>query len=68
MGWLRLWWRQSDHYDRLSSRPQARGMDTLTRATIAVVAGWVGRRRPGDHLDPLWTPYGPRGVVPLVAR
>lgn len=62
MGWLRLWWRQSDHYDRLSSHLQARGMDTLTRATIAVVAGGLA----GVALATIWTPSGPRGVVPLV--
>jgi diguanylate cyclase (GGDEF)-like protein len=39
MGWLRLWWRQSDHYDRLSSHLQARGMDTVTRGTISMIAG-----------------------------
>lgn len=39
MGWLRLWWRQSDHYDRLSAHLAARGMDALTRATISFIAG-----------------------------
>jgi hypothetical protein len=39
MGWLALWWRQSDHYDRLSSHLQARGMATLARVTISVIAG-----------------------------
>jgi hypothetical protein len=38
MGWLNRWWRQSDHYDRLSPHLQARGMAIRTRATIAVIA------------------------------
>ena len=50
MDWLRLWWRQSDHYDRLSSHLQARGMDTLTRVTISVIAGGFGGRRARDDL------------------
>jgi hypothetical protein len=33
MGWLGLGWRQSDHYDELSSHLQARGIGTLIRAT-----------------------------------
>ncbi len=39
MGWPSLWWHQSDHYDRLSAHLAARGMDTLTRATISFIAG-----------------------------
>jgi diguanylate cyclase (GGDEF)-like protein len=38
MGWLSQWWRQSDHYDRLSAHLAARGMDTLTRATVSLIA------------------------------
>jgi diguanylate cyclase (GGDEF)-like protein len=61
MGWLNRWWRQSDHYDRLSSHLQARGMGILTRATIAVIAAGLSI----DALGTIWTPTGPRGVVPL---
>jgi diguanylate cyclase (GGDEF)-like protein len=61
MGWLKLWWRQSDHYDRLSSHLQARGMATLTRATIAVIAAGLSV----DALGTIWTPTGPHGAVPL---
>jgi diguanylate cyclase (GGDEF)-like protein len=62
MAWLRLWWRQSDHYDRLSSHLQARGMDTLTRAIISVVAAGFAV----VALATIATPTGPRSVVPLV--
>jgi diguanylate cyclase (GGDEF)-like protein len=62
MGWLRLWWRQSDHFDRLSSHLQARGMDTLTRAIISVVAAGFAV----VALATIATPTGPRSVVPLV--
>ena len=62
MGWLRLWWRQSDHFDRLSSHLQARGMDTLTRAIISVIAAGFAV----VVLATIATPTGPRSVVPLV--
>jgi diguanylate cyclase (GGDEF)-like protein len=62
MGWLKLWWRQSDHYDRLSSHLQARGMDTITRAMISVVAAGFAV----VALGTIATPTGPRSVVPLV--
>ena len=39
MGWLGEWWRQSDHYDRLSAHLAARGMDRITRFTVAFIAG-----------------------------
>src|SRR6201992_756048 len=61
MGWLRLWWRQSDHYDRLSSHLQARGMDTLTRATISAVASGLAV----VALATIWSPTGSRSVVSL---
>src|SRR6201992_2493712 len=61
MGWLRLWWRQSDHYDRLSSHLQARGMDTLTRATISAVASGLA----GVALATIWSPTGSRSVGSL---
>jgi diguanylate cyclase (GGDEF)-like protein len=61
MGWLRLWWRQSDHYDRLSSHLQARGMETLTRATISVIAAGLAI----VALATIWSPTGPQSVVPL---
>jgi diguanylate cyclase (GGDEF)-like protein len=62
MGWLRLWWRQSDHYDRLSSHLQARGMAELTRGVIAVIACGLAV----VALATIWTPTGPASVVPLV--
>jgi len=62
MGWLRLWWRQSDHYDRLSSHLAARGMASLTRAVIASVAGGLAV----VALATIWTPMGPRSTIPLV--
>jgi diguanylate cyclase (GGDEF)-like protein len=61
MGWLALWWRQSDHYDRLSSHLQARGMATLTRVTISVIAGGLAI----DALATIWTPTGPRSFIQL---
>jgi diguanylate cyclase (GGDEF)-like protein len=54
MGWLRLWWRQSDHYDRLSAHLQARGMDTVTRGTISLIAGSLA-------VVALMTIFGPTG-------
>jgi diguanylate cyclase (GGDEF)-like protein len=54
MGWLRLWWRQSDHYDRLSAHLQARGMDTVTRATISMIAGSLA----AVALVTMWGPTG----------
>jgi diguanylate cyclase (GGDEF)-like protein len=59
MYWLRLWWRQSDHYDRLTSHLQARGMDTVTRATISVISMSSGL----VALLTIWSATGPRGVV-----
>jgi diguanylate cyclase (GGDEF)-like protein len=61
MGWLALWWRQSDHYDRLSSHLQARGMATVARVTISLVAGGLAI----DALATIWTPSGPRSVIQL---
>ncbi len=59
MGWLAQWWRQSDHYDRLSAHLAARGMDTLTRITISIVAGGLAL----VALGTIWTPTGPKGPV-----
>src|SRR5271168_5239457 len=61
MGWLARWWRQSDHYDRLSFHLQARGMATVARFIIALSAAGLSV----DALGTIWTPTGPRGVVPL---
>jgi diguanylate cyclase (GGDEF)-like protein len=61
MGWLARWWRQSDHYDRLSSHLQAWGLATVARFTIALIAAGLSV----DALATIWTPTGPRGVVPL---
>ncbi|MDT5224717.1 MAG: hypothetical protein QOG19_2124, partial [Mycobacterium sp.] len=38
MSWLVHWWRQSDHYEQLSSHLRARGMDAVTRTTVASIA------------------------------
>ena len=59
MGWLRLWWRQPDHYDELSSHLHARGIAAITRATISVVAGSLAL----VALGTIWSATGPRGVV-----
>ena len=59
MDWLRLWWRQSDHYDRLSAHLQARGMDTLTRATFSLIGVSLALVSVGT----IWSGTGPRGVV-----
>jgi diguanylate cyclase (GGDEF)-like protein len=59
MGWLRLWWRQPDYYDELSSHLQARGIAAVTRATISVVAGSLAL----VALGTIWSATGPRGVV-----
>jgi diguanylate cyclase (GGDEF)-like protein len=61
MGWLARWWRQPDHYDRLSSHLQAWGLATVARFTIALIAAGLSV----DALATIWTPTGPRGVVPL---
>ena len=62
MGWLGLWWRQPDHYDDLSSLLQAWGIGTFTRATISVIAGGLSV----VAFATMWTPTGPRGVIPLI--
>jgi diguanylate cyclase (GGDEF)-like protein len=59
MGWLKLWWRQSDHYERLSAHLQARGMDTLTRATISLIGVALALVSVGT----IWSGTGPRGFV-----
>ncbi|MBV9721795.1 MAG: GGDEF domain-containing protein, partial [Mycobacterium sp.] len=61
MDWLRLWWRQSDHYDELSAHLQSRGVATFTRLTIAVITAGLA----ADALATIWTPTGPRGAVQL---
>jgi diguanylate cyclase (GGDEF)-like protein len=61
MGWLGLWWRQPDHYDELSSHLQARGMATVSRVTISLIAGGMAI----DALATIWTPTGPRNLIQL---
>lgn len=61
MGLFDRWWRQSDHYDELSSLLQSRGIATFTRTTIAVITGGLAV----DGLATIWTPTGPRGIVAL---
>jgi diguanylate cyclase (GGDEF)-like protein len=61
MDWLSHWWRQSDHYDQLSSHLQARGMAPLARITIASIAASLGL----VSLATIWSPLGPHGAVQL---
>lgn len=61
MGWLSLWWRQADHYDGLSAHLQARGMDSVTRATISMIAGSLAV----VALVTMWGPTGPRDTIAL---
>src|ERR1700712_2305103 len=61
MGWLSQWWNQSGHYDRLSAHLQARGMDTLTRATVSFIAGALSL----VALATVWAPNGPRSAISL---
>jgi len=61
MGWPGLWWRQPDHYDELSSHLQARGMATVSRITISMIAGGMAT----DALATIWTPTGPRSWIQL---
>jgi diguanylate cyclase (GGDEF)-like protein len=62
MGWLGLWWRQPDYYDELSSHLRARGMGTITRATISVISLAMGL----VALGTIWSATGPRGVGQVV--
>ncbi|WP_428339727.1 diguanylate cyclase domain-containing protein [Mycobacterium sp.] len=62
MGWLVRWWRQADHYDRLSAHLQARGMAGLTRAVISSIAGGLAV----VALATLWTPDSSLTEVSLV--
>jgi diguanylate cyclase (GGDEF)-like protein len=62
MGWLRLWWRQADHYDQLSAHLQARGVAAVTRATVSVVAVSLAL----VALATIWSTTGPHGVVQVV--
>jgi diguanylate cyclase (GGDEF)-like protein len=59
MGWLRLWWRQSDHYDRLSSHLATRGMAVIIRATISGIGVVLALVSVGT----IWSPLGPHGVI-----
>jgi diguanylate cyclase (GGDEF)-like protein len=59
MGWLAAWWRQADHYDRLSAHLQARGIAKLSRLVIAAIAAGLAV----DALATIWTPSGPRGPL-----
>ena len=61
MSWLVRWWRQSDHYEQLSSHLRARGMDMLTRTTIASIAALLAL----VAIATIWTPTGPRGRVQI---
>jgi len=63
MGWLSLWWRQSDHYDLLSAHLAARGMDTVTRATVSFIAGSLAV----VALVNAWAPTGPQGDIAFMS-
>ena len=61
MGWLRLWWRQSDHYDELSSHlADPRHGQPHPDAPSAVIAGGLAL----VALATIWTPTGPTGRCP----
>jgi diguanylate cyclase (GGDEF)-like protein len=55
MGWLSQWWRQPEHYDRLSAHLAARGIDTLTRTTVSFIVAVLALVALGS----LFTPAGP---------
>ncbi len=59
MGWISQWWRQTDHYDRLSAHLAARGMQALTRFTVAFIAGGLSL----VALGTTFTPTGPATPV-----
>jgi diguanylate cyclase (GGDEF)-like protein len=61
MSWLVHWWRQSDHYEQLSSHLRARGMDAVTRTTVASIAALLAL----IAIATIWTPTGPRGGVQI---
>jgi diguanylate cyclase (GGDEF)-like protein len=61
MSWLVFWWRQSDHYEQLSSHLRARGMGMLTRSTIASIAALLAL----VAIATIWTPTGPRGGLQI---
>jgi diguanylate cyclase (GGDEF)-like protein len=54
-----VWWRQSDHYDELSSHLQARGLATFTRVAMSGVGASLALVALGTTASTT----GPRGVV-----
>lgn len=60
--WLRLWWRQSDHYEQLSAHLHSRGMASITRCTIASIAAALAL----VSLGTIASATGPHGVVQRV--
>ncbi|MEY8013683.1 GGDEF domain-containing protein [Mycobacterium servetii] len=61
MGWVGLWWRQTDHYEQLTAHLRTRGMAGLIRATVSLIAAGLAL----IVLATVWTPTGPRGTVPV---
>jgi diguanylate cyclase (GGDEF)-like protein len=62
MGWVSQWWRQSDHYERLSAHLASRDMDILTRITISFIAGGLAVVAVATY----WAPTGPRNPMALI--
>src|ERR1700754_1384948 len=61
-GVVGAWWRQSDHYDQLSSHLVARQIATVTRMTIAVIAASLSI----TAVATIWSSVGPRNTAELV--
>jgi diguanylate cyclase (GGDEF)-like protein len=61
VGLLRVWWRQSDHYDQLSAHLLARQMATITRVTIAIIAASLSI----TIFATIWSSLGPRNTFQL---
>jgi len=61
LGLLGSWWRQSDHYDELSSHLVARRMAFVTRVTIGVIAASLSI----TGVATIWSSLGPRNTIQL---
>jgi diguanylate cyclase (GGDEF)-like protein len=61
MSWLVRWWRQPDRYQQLSSHLRTRGVDTLTRSTIASIGALLAL----VAIATIWTPTGPHSGVQI---
>jgi diguanylate cyclase (GGDEF)-like protein len=61
-GVVGAWWRQSDHYDQLSSHLVSRQIATVTRMTIVVIAASLSI----TAVATIWSSLGPRNTAELV--